>query len=122
MNTIRICEESDAKLMLKDGSFEGYLQLWLDRFPNARGPLERIKEIKEKYGYGLREAKAIFDTLWRDTGEGVCFEIGNRFRIQKRGSTELSFKEGTEWRGVCSAHGSDEAHMMAAHLRYLLKI
>lgn len=38
VTTIRICEEPEARIMLKDGSFQDYLQMWFDRIPKQNRP------------------------------------------------------------------------------------
>ena len=55
MTTIRICEESEARLMVKDGSFKEYVQGWSDRFPQKQ-KLQTIKGLHDKHGLGLRDA------------------------------------------------------------------
>ena len=95
--TIRICEESDAKLMLKDGTFKDYLQLWCDQFPQqGLGKLHQIKEIKDHYGCGLREAKQIADSA--GLVDTVRFEIGDNLRLEKRsGGFQLYRKSASAW-------------------------
>ena len=97
IKTIRICEEADAKLMLKDRSFEGYIKMWLDCFPTlGEGALQRIKAIKEEHGIGLRNAKTLYDTLWYN--DAVYFEIGNKIRIRYGRNAEIQIKERKGWR------------------------
>ncbi len=55
MTTIRICEESEARLMIKDGSFKEYVQGWSDRFPQKQ-KLQTIKGLHDKHGLGLKDA------------------------------------------------------------------
>ena len=95
--TIRICEESDAKLMLKDGTFKDYLQLWCDQFPGqGLGKLQQIKEITAHCGCGLREAKQLADSV--DLVDTVRFEIGDNLRLEKRsGGLQLYRKTASAW-------------------------
>ena len=94
--TIRICEEADAKMMMKDGSFMGFLQMWSDRFPQqCVSKLQEIKALKDRYGFGLREAKQMVDAMHRDD-ERVRFEIGDRIRIEKFNDFLAVYKKGVD--------------------------
>ena len=94
--TIRICEEADAKLMMKDGSFQDFIQMWSDQFPQL-GPykLTQIKRLKERLGCGIREAKQMVDAFpWTD--DTVRFEIGDRIRIEKYATFLSVHKKGSD--------------------------
>ena len=120
MKTFRICEEADAKLMLKDGTFEGYLKMWLDRFPNRGGnALQKIKEMKEEHGYGFQEAKAIYFAICHK--DAVCFEIGDKIRILNQGGTQLQTKDGKGWEIVYSGSGADVATRLTNYMYGILR-
>jgi hypothetical protein len=120
MKTFRICEEADAKLMLKDGTFEGYLQMWLDRFPNRDGSaLQKIKEIKEEYGYGFKEAKDIYFAIYRN--DVVRFEIGDKIKIVSQCGIQLHTKDGKGWRIVYSGDGTDAAATLTRYMYGILR-
>ena len=80
-NIIRICERSDALLMLQDGSFKSYLQMWSDRFPQ-KGNLQTVKAIKESVGCSLKEAVDIVNP--KQGNEEVWFEVGDTVLFRKR--------------------------------------
>ena len=120
MKTFRICEETDAKLMLKDSSFEGYLKMWLDRFPNLGGSaLQKIKEIKEEHGYGFKEAKDIYFVICRK--DVVCFEIGDKIKIVSQCGIQLHTKDGKGWRIVYSGGGADAAATLTNYMYGILR-
>lgn len=94
--TIRICEEADAKLMMKDGSLLDFIQMWSDRFPQQTySKLQEIKTLKNQYGFGLKEAKQIVDAMHRND-ETVHFEIGDRIRIEKYATFLSVHKKGSD--------------------------
>lgn len=65
--------------MLEDGSFERFLQMWSDRFPQE-GKLTRIRRCKEENRCSLKEAKLIIDS---ERPEAVEFEIGSDRLLRK---------------------------------------
>ena len=82
-NTIRICERSEALLMLRDGTFKDFLQMWSDQFPQ-KGKLQRIKDLKEDFGIGLREAKDMIDRIDSTCpNQEVWFEVGDTLLFRK---------------------------------------
>ena len=56
--TQRICEASDALLMIKEGSLVDYVKSWGDTIPKANLK-ERITEINKGLGCELSEAYKI---------------------------------------------------------------
>lgn len=95
ITTIRICETSDAKLMLQDGSFKDYLLSWSDRFPQ-QGRLKQIKDYQRITGGTLQEA---FRLTTYATDE-VHFEIGDKVVVKKSfGNLDLFLKCGSLWIG-----------------------
>ena len=96
--TIRICEESDAKQMLKDGTLAGFIETWATQFPGrGHGKLSQIKEIKAHCGCSLMEAKRIVDeTRFIDQ---IRFQIGDNLYVSKMGGDKIWLyrKDGSEW-------------------------
>lgn len=95
MTTIRICEESEARLMIKDGSFKEYVQGWSDRFPQKQ-KLQTIKGLHDKHGLGLRDAMLVSQSMGVD--EDVIFEIGDKVCLRKRNNNiDVFQKVDTMW-------------------------
>ena len=95
MTTIRICEMSEARLMIKDGSFKDYVQGWSDLFPQKQ-KLQTIKELHAKHGLGLKDALLVSQAMGID--EDVFFEIGDRHCLRKRNDKIEPFQRvGEEW-------------------------
>lgn len=80
--TIRICEWKDAERMLKDGTFVGFVQMWLDRYP-YRGRMKQVKEYKEMFGCSFKEASH----RWHYGPEplDMDFEIGEAYILRREG-------------------------------------
>ena len=99
--TIRICEEADAKLMMKDGSFQDFIQMWSDQFPQVSpAKFTQIKRLKERLGCGIREAKQMVDAIpWTD--DTVRFEIGDRIRIEKQYDQHNLYRKIAKDKWVC---------------------
>ncbi len=89
MTTIRICEESDARLMIKDGSFIDYINMWSERFPQ-KNLLTHIKELHAKYGLKASDARMVADTMGAD--EDVIFEIGSNALLKKRNDKLTAYR------------------------------
>lgn len=95
MTTIRICEESEARLMIKDGSFMEYVQRWSDRFPQKQ-KLQTVKGLHDKHGLGLKDAMLVSQSMGVD--EDVIFEIGDKVCLRKRNnSIDVFQKVDTIW-------------------------
>ena len=95
MTTIRICEESEARLMIKDGSFKEYVQGWSNRFPQKLR-VKTAKEIHERFGLGLMDALCVAQSMGVD--EDVFLEIGDKVCLRKRNnSIDVFQKEDTIW-------------------------
>lgn len=95
MTTIRICEESEARLMIRDGSFMEYVNMWSGRFPQ-RTLFCHIKELKSKYGFGLHDARLVADAMGAE--EDVCFEVGASVLLKKRNDKiDVYRKMGNIW-------------------------
>ena len=81
MTTIRICEESEARLLIRDGAFREYVNMWSARFPQQK-PLQRIKELHDSLGLPLKDAKTVADAA--GVHDSVFFEVGSNVLIRKR--------------------------------------
>lgn len=103
MTTIRICEESEARLMIGEGSFRDYVQKWSERFPQ-KPKFQTIKEIHDRQGYGLRDAMLLSRAMGID--DGVFFEVGEKVCLRKMNDNLAVFRKvGTIW--VKTAEGMD---------------
>ena len=95
---IRICEENDAKLMLKDGSLLDFIETWTAEFPGeGLGKLHLIKEIKAHCGCTLLEAKHLADAAgMRDE---IRFQIGDKLYVTRSGGGNIWVyrKAGSAW-------------------------
>ena len=93
IKTIRICEEEEAKQMLKDGTLDRFLQQWRQQYP-GESKMAMIKLVWNANKCGLREAKELVDNWMPE----VRFEIGDRFYIRYAGDRPLLYqKSGAEW-------------------------
>jgi len=105
METIRICEESEARLLLREGTLMDYVNMWSEIFPqkdmNIRGRLLLIRDISNDLGCKLLEAKQLIDSLGNDypqLADSVIFEVGSYVRITKAGNVlSLYVKHKKEW-------------------------
>ena len=105
METIRICEESEARLLLREGTLMDYVNMWSEIFPqkdmNIRGRLLLIRDISNDLGCKLLEAKQLIDSLGNDypqLADSVIFEVGSYVRITKAGNVlSLYVKRKKEW-------------------------
>lgn len=105
METIRICEESEARLLLREGTLMDYVNMWSEKFPqkdmNIRGRLLLIRDISNDLGCKLLEAKQLIDSLGNDypqLADSVIFEVGSYVRITKAGNVlSLYVKRKKEW-------------------------
>lgn len=95
---IRICEENDAKLMLKDGTLLNFIETWAAQFPGeGLGRLHLIKEIKAHCGCTLLEAKHLADAAgMRDE---IRFHIGDNLYVARSGGSNIWVyrKAGSAW-------------------------
>lgn len=95
MKTIRICEESEARLLIRDGAFKDYVNTWSSRFPQTK-PLPRIKEIHDSFGLPLKDAKVVADAA--GLHDSVIFEVGGSVAIRKHHDDhEVYRKVGNIW-------------------------
>jgi len=82
MKRIRICEESEARLMIRDGSFQQYVNMWCERFPQ-KNLLTVLLRMRKEYGYqNLREAKDTSELF--GIGETILLEVGENVVFRKR--------------------------------------
>lgn len=81
MTTIRICEECEARKMIREGCFKEYVNMWSEQFPQ-RKLLSLIKELHSKYNLGLLDAHMVARAMGAD--EDVVLEVGENVRIRKR--------------------------------------
>ena len=95
IKTVRICEEADARQLLKDGTMDAFLQMWHERYPKENpAKLQQVKLVKNMTGSSLREAKQMVDEWWLE----VRFEIGDRFYVRFLDDRpQLYRKQGAEW-------------------------
>lgn len=94
VTTIRICEETEARIMLKDGSFQDYLQMWFDRIPKRKRP--KPVEIRRYFNCGtLREVVQIYSEFMDE----IHLEIGGKalFKRMHGDSWSLYVKVGNLW-------------------------
>ena len=106
METIRICEESEARLLLREGTLMNYVMMWSEKFPqkktDARSKFCLIRDVKLDLGCKLLEAKLVVDSLGSNytvLADSVIFEIGDCVKIEKSGGVHYLFiKLGGEWR------------------------
>ncbi len=94
VTTIRICEETDARIMLKDGSFQDYLQMWFDRIPKRKRP--KPVEIRRYFNCDtLREVVQIYSEYMDE----IHLEIGGKvlFKRMLGDSWSLYVKVGNLW-------------------------
>ena len=95
MTTIRICEESEARLLIRGGVFKDYVDMWSARFPQAK-PLQRIKELQTSLGVSARDAMTM--AVAAGVHDSVFFEVGGRVVIRKRHDNfEVYRKVGGVW-------------------------
>lgn len=82
MKRIRICEESEARILIRDGSFQQFIDMWCEQFPqeDLRTVLLRMRK---EYGYqNLMEAKDASELL--GIGETILLEVGENIVFRKR--------------------------------------
>ena len=95
--TIRICEESDARLMMRDGSFLRFVEAWSASYPQLT-PKEFGLAAKARYGLTIGGTIK----LARETGadDVVVMEIGERTAVRKRFNALEVFRKdnGVWWR------------------------
>lgn len=93
IKTIRICEEEEAKQMLKDGTLDRYLQQWRQQYP-GESRMAMIRLVRNENKCGLREAIKLVN----DWVVEVRFEIGDKFYIRYVSDCPLLYqKSGAEW-------------------------
>lgn len=93
--TQRICEASDALLMIKEGSLVDYVKSWGDTIPKANLK-ERITEINKGLGCELSEAYKIYQI--EQTFQERFLEIGDKITlVQRKGDGELYLKHEEFW-------------------------
>ncbi len=90
MITIRICEESDARLMIKEGCFKEYVNMWIAHFPQ-RKLISQIKELHSKYGLGLFDARMVARAKGAD--EDVILEVGDNVLLRKKNDSLAIFQK-----------------------------
>lgn len=90
MITIRICEESDARLMIKEGCFKEYVNMWIAHFPQ-RKLISQIKELHSKYGLGLFDANMVARAKGAD--EDVILEVGDNVLLRKKNDSLAIFQK-----------------------------
>lgn len=82
MKRIRICEESEARLMIRDGSFQKYVNMWCEKFPQEDWRTVLLR-MRKKYGYySLREAADTSELF--GGGETILLEVGENVVFRKR--------------------------------------
>ena len=104
--TIRICEESDARLMMRDGSFLGFVEAWSNRFPQMK-TLEMIRAVKAKYGITMIDSLNLAKEIGLD--DMIVFDIGDMTAVRKRHNHfEVFRKDNGVWRRVSEGLGALE--------------
>ena len=96
MKRIRICEESEARLMIRDGSFQQFVNMWCERFPQ-KNLITVLLRMRKEYGYqNLKEAKDASELL--GIGETILLEVGENVVFRKRFNVlSLYQKMGNIW-------------------------
>ena len=75
MKRIRICEESEARLMIRDGSFQQFVKMWCEQFPQ-KDLFTVFRKMRDEYGYYNRrvaEQLGIGETILLEVGENIIF-------------------------------------------------
>ena len=80
MKTIRICEESEARLLIREGAFKEYVLMWGNHFPQQK-PFQRIKELHTTLRVPLRDAMTVADAT--GVHDSVLIEVGRSVVIRK---------------------------------------
>ena len=95
MTSIRICEESEARLMIRDGSLRDYVKMWSARFPQET-LLSKVTGLRDKYNMDLKESLSLARS--RAENERVLLEIGDKVTIKKINDKEdVYVKTGDVW-------------------------
>ena len=93
--TQRICEPSDALLMIKEGCLVDYVMSCGDNLPKVNLK-ERIIEINKGLGCGLSEAFKIYQA--EQTSQERFLEIGDKITlVNRKGNWELYLKHEGFW-------------------------
>ena len=93
--TQRICEPSDALLMIKEGCLVDYVMSWGDNLPTVNLK-ERIIEINKGLGCVLSEAFKIYQA--EQTSQERVLEIGDKITlVNRKGNWELYLKHEGFW-------------------------
>ena len=114
--TVRICEEREARLMLEDGSFFGYVNAWSGRYPQE-SLLASYKRKHDELGYRLEDISMCYKETGKGEDEAVLFEIGERTILKKKNDVfKLFVKVGPCWvrtaRDVKGLEGMCEASIL----------
>ena len=95
MTTIRICEESDALLMIREGCLKEYVNMWSAQYPQNH-LIPQMRELHSKYGIGLSDARIVARAMGAE--EDVIFEIGENVQIKKKNDSLIVYhKKGDIW-------------------------
>ena len=95
MTRIRICEESEARLMIRDGSLRDYVKMWSARFPQET-LLSKVTGLRDKYNMDLKESLSLARS--RAENERVLLEIGDKLTVKKiNDKEEVYVKTGDIW-------------------------
>ena len=103
MVTIRICEESEARMMIREGCFKEYVNMWSSQFPQ-RQLFPQINELHSKYGLGFFDARMMARAMGAE--EDVILEVGEDMLIKKKNNRHFVYhKLGDIW--VRTGEGTD---------------
>ena len=92
MKRIRICEESEARLMIQEGCFSDYVKMWSGEYPQEAFHLFLVRGCS-KYGLSLLESVRIL----RES-DPILFEVGDKVLFKKQGNCiKLYQKVGNFW-------------------------
>ena len=82
--TQRICEASDALLMIREGCLVDYIKSWEDPLPQIN-PVKRVQEIKNGLNCGFGEAFRIYRE--EQSHQEKRLEIGDKITLVKLNGT-----------------------------------
>lgn len=93
--TQRICEASDALLMIKEGCLVDYIKSWEDNLPKVN-IMKMVSEIKSGLHCGLSEAYSIYKA--EQSSQEKFLEIGDNITLAQRGGNwELYLRHDGFW-------------------------
>ena len=80
MTTIRICEKSEARLLIDKGGLKDYVNLWSESFPQKE-LFPFMRELHSKYELKLLDSRLLAYSMGAD--DGIILELGNDVLVKK---------------------------------------